>query len=591
MSTRAQDHAFADILTVRDLSITLHRRATATCVLDRVHLSVRPGEIVALLGESGSGKSTLGLAILSLLGEESAPLIAGSILIGGQEVVGASAAALRLIRRRVGIVFQDPIGSLNPTMRIGRQLEEIIEDGQSPAGWLTQVGIPHAEDRLRAYPHQLSGGQCQRVMIAMAMARQPALIIADEPTTALDVVVQAQILALLRRLARENGVAMVFVTHDLAVACALADRVAILHAGRMVEEGPAGALLAHPAHPYTATLLAARFGLKADRRRQLPAAARGAGGGSNGCRWAPRCALTAERCRESVPPSTPAGHGGAVACHRAGELPAVTAVTPGMPWPDRRPVVAGHLLELVGVCKSYALARRTMFAGRKAFQAVDGVSLRVARGEAVAVVGSSGSGKSTLLRIVAGLIAPDVGDVAYAGSNRPQIVFQDAAGSFTPWLSIGEQIGERLRDAGLTRAERSARVAQALERVGLERGYAAAKSASLSGGQCQRAALARAIVVPPDLLLCDEAVSAMDMSLATTILNLIGTLRRELGMALLFVTHDLAAARFIADRIIVMERGRVVETGPAEDIIQSPTHPATQRLLASTPDRLSLGTA
>jgi len=576
------------ILSIRDLSVTLQRRGTPTRVLDRVNLRARTGEIVALLGESGSGKSTLGLAILGLLAAESRPQVTGSILIGRQEIVGATTAALRPIRRRVGTVFQDPIGSLNPTMRIGRQLEEIIEDGKSPAWWLAQVGIPDPDTRLRSFPHQLSGGQCQRVMIAMAMARQPALIIADEPTTALDVVVQAQILALLRRLARENGVAMVFVTHDLAVAAALADRVAILHAGRLVEEGPAAQLVAHPAHPYSATLLAARFGLAADCGRQLPAAAPGEGGESTGCRWAPRCTLTQDRCRERVPAAARAAHGGWVACHRGDEMAVATAVTIGAPWPEQRPVVPGHLLELVGISKTFGLPHRAAFAERQVFHALDGVALRIARGEAVAIVGGSGSGKSTLLRIAAGLLAPDKGDIAYAGKDRPQIVFQDAAGSFTPWLTIGEQIGERLRAAGLARAQRSDCVARALERVGLEPRYATAKAANLSGGQCQRAALARAIVVPPNLLLCDEAVSAMDMSLAATILNLIGVLRRELGMALLFVTHDLAAARFLADRIVVMERGRIVETGPAEDIVRNPTHPATQFLLEAMPNRLAV---
>jgi peptide/nickel transport system ATP-binding protein len=576
------------ILSVSDLSVTLQRRGIPTRVLDQINFRARAGEIVALLGESGSGKSTLGLAILGLLAPESRPLVSGSIKIERQEVVGAAASALRPIRRRVGTVFQDPIGSLNPTMRIGRQLEEIIEDGKSPAWWLAQVGIPDPDTRLRSFPHQLSGGQCQRVMIAMAMARHPSLIIADEPTTALDVVVQGQVLALLRRLARENGVAMVFVTHDLAVAAALADRVAVLHAGRLIEEGPAAQLVAHPAHPYSATLLAARFGLAADCTRQLPIALPGARGRSSGCHWAPRCTLTEDRCRERMPAPTGAPHGGWVACHRGDELATATTVTAGAPWPEPRQVVAGHLLELVGISKTFRLRHGAAFAGRQVFHALDGVALRVARGEAVAVVGGSGSGKSTLLRIAAGLLAPDEGDVAYAGKDRPQIVFQDAAGSFTPWLTIGEQIGERLRPTGLSRAERSDRVARALERVGLDPGYAAAKVANLSGGQCQRAALARAIVVPPNLLLCDEAVSAMDMSLAATILNLIGVLRRELGMALLFVTHDLAAARFLADRIVVMEGGRVVESGPAEDVIRNPAHPATQLLLEAMPDRLAV---
>jgi peptide/nickel transport system ATP-binding protein len=576
-------------LGVADLSVTLSRDGRANRVLDRVGLTVGRGEIVAMLGESGSGKSTLGLAVMGLLPADSDPVVTGSIAVDGVELIGASPAVLRRIRReKLGAVFQDPIGSLNPALRIGAQMSEAIADGTAPAAWLARVGLPDPAARLRAYPHQLSGGQCQRVMIAMAMAKRPRLIIADEPTTALDVVVQAQILDLLRRLAREDGIAMLFVTHDLAVASALADRIVVLHAGRLVEDGPVAPLSARPAHPYTAALLGARFGLAADRGQQLPTLATGGEREADeiGCAFAPRCPLAVPECRARRPTAAPAAHGGSVACFRSAHVGPALWAGAAQPWPAAAATTPGLLLEMAVVDKSFALPRRFPMGKARSVRALGKIDLRIYRGESVAIVGGSGSGKSTLLRVAAGLVTPDRGDVVNASAKPPQAIFQDARGSLTPWLSIGEQIGERLRPLRLGTAEREARILAALEQVGLDPRLRDARARDLSGGQCQRAALARAIVVPPDLLLCDEAISAMDMTLAAAMLNLIGTLQRRLGMALIFVTHDLAAARFVADRIVVMEAGEIVEMGPADRVVGAPMHPATLALLAAMPDRL-----
>jgi peptide/nickel transport system ATP-binding protein len=583
------------VLRIADLSVTLHRDGRPNRILDRIALTVGNGEIVAMLGESGSGKSTLGLAVMGLLAPESQPLIEGSIVLDGTELLGGNAAQWRQARRqRIGTVFQDPIGSLNPALRIGVQLAEAIEDGTPPARWLERVGIPDPASRLQSYPHQLSGGQCQRVMIAMAIAKRPALIIADEPTTALDVVVQAQILDLLRRLAREDGIAVLFVTHDLAVASALADRIVVMHAGRLVEDGPVVELAARPAHPYTAALLGARFGLAADRDRQLPTLATSAGSHratDDGCTFAGRCPLATDQCHTLRPPVLPAAHGGTAACFRGAEVGATLWASASSPWPPIKHAQTGILVEMAMVAKTFAMPRRFLGAAVQPVQALNKIDLRIYRGESVALVGGSGSGKSTLLRVAAGLLAPDSGDVVHAKGAPPQVIFQDARGSLTPWLSIGEQIGERLRPLRLTKAERERRVSVALEQVGLDRNLGDARSRDLSGGQCQRAALARAIVVPPSLLLCDEAISAMDMTLAAAMLNLIGSLRRELGMALLFVTHDLAAARFVADRIVVMANGEIVEMGEADDIVTAPEHPATRALLAAMPDQLARAVA
>ena len=565
-------------LAIRDLRVDLGVGARAAPVLRGVGLDVAPGEIVALVGESGSGKTTIGLAAQGLLPAGAVARIEGSIRVGGQEVVGARPAALRRIRRGlVRMVPQDPMGALNPTMRVGRQLREAGGTRDAINAALGRMGLADPERIAASHPWRLSGGQRQRVMSAMALLAEPALVIADEPTTALDVTVQAQILDLLRGLAAE-GTAILFVTHDLGVAATLAHRILVCYAGRIVEAGPVGPVIRAPAHPYTGALLAARFDLATDRARPLPAPAQGAAA-ETGCPYRPRCPRAAAPCAE-VPPLAPtARHGGLAACVRADE-PASEAAAAAPPWPATAasPEAA---FTASGVVKSFPHGPPDLLGRRASLRVLDGIDLAVARGECVALVGESGSGKSTLLRIVAGLEAADAGRVALAPGPPPQVVFQDAAASLTPWLPVGSQIGEPLR--GLGASERRERVREAMATVGLDPALAASLPGELSGGQCQRAAVARAVVRPPSVLLCDEPISAMDVSLASQTLNLLGELRRRLGMGLLFVTHDLAAARLIADRIAVLERGRLVEVGPAEAVMARPRAPYTRRLIDAVP--------
>ena len=562
------------VLTVRELGVTLHRDGVPNRVLDDVAFDVTGGSITALVGESGSGKSTIGLAIQGLLARDAAPVVTGSIRLVRTEVVGASANVLRDLRRRlVRIVPQDPLSALNPVMRVGRQLHEGAASGQRPEDWLPRVGLTEVSRIMAAWPHELSGGQRQRLLIAMAMMAGAPLIVADEPTTALDVTVQAQILRLLRQLATEQGTAVLFVTHDLGVAAELADRIVVLYGGRVAEHGAAGEVLRQPRHPYSRALLAARFDLDADRARPLPVTQGDPPGPAAirlGCAFAPRCAWAIGLCHDVTPPLTMPDQAGVhVACHRTAEVQSAT-VTPAQPW-IASPAQTKVAMSLTGVSLSF---------GKMAV--LHDVSLSVRKGEAVALVGISGSGKSTILRLAAGLLRPGAGQVRVAGS-RPQMVFQDAMSSLTPWLSIGEQLAERLRPLRLPGAQVRDRVAQALAQVGLPPAAARALPRELSGGQAQRVAVARAIVVPPDVLLCDEPISAMDVSLAAQTLNLLGQLRRDLGIAMVFVTHDLAAARIIADRIVVLARGRIVEDGPTEDVVAHPASTQARDLIAATP--------
>jgi len=507
------------------------------------------------------------------------------------------AKALRKVRALdLGAVFQDPMTSLNPTMRIGRQVAEAAGSDAEALRLLTAVGIPDPERRMRAYPHELSGGLRQRVMIAIAIAGKPELIIADEPTTALDVTVQAQVLRLLQRLRDGIGCSIVLVTHDLGVAAQISDRIAVLYAGRIAEIGPTAAVLHNPAHPYTHGLLRSRLTLDTARDRRLAALTGSVPSPVTplaGCAFVPRCALAREECGRTPPDPIAIAPERVSACvlpfSEVTEELGSTSTNTGEPFTDRESGREGQPPSVVlrDVTKTFRVSRRgltrsTADTGR--LQALRGVSLRVGHGESVALVGESGSGKSTLLRVIAGLEKPTTGAVHLEGGQRPQMVFQDAGASLTPWMSVGELIGERLRSSGLSRTARRDKVIEVLERVGLSPEVAKSRAGQLSGGQRQRVSLARATVVPPAVLLCDEPTSALDVSLAASVLNLIGDLRRSLDMSVVFVTHDLSVARVIADRIAVMYLGRIVEIGPAEQVIADPVHPYTQALVDAIPD-------
>jgi peptide/nickel transport system ATP-binding protein len=577
------------VVKIEDLRVSFTRGGSEVRAVRGVSLDIGPGEIVGLVGESGSGKSVMALSLLGLLPDRPAPQVSGQAIVCGVDMVTASAESRRKVRKlHLGAIFQDPMTSLNPTMRVGRQVAEASGDFGTAVELLRSVGIPDPVARASAYPHELSGGLRQRVMIAMAIAGSPSLVIADEPTTALDVTVQAQILELIRKLCDELGTSFILVTHDLGVASQVSDRIAVLYAGRMAELGPASEIFASARHPYTHGLLRSRLDLDTDRSRPVTTLSGEPPDPRNlppGCAFAPRCPSRSDECEQAMPDMTLLSATSSVACLHPAEIGADpyegTAVLGTWSEPEdkatggRGPAVLVH-----DVHKRFALKKGHR---RQDLLALRGISLAIDKGESVALVGESGCGKSTLLRAIAGLHDVDEGSIEFGRGARPQMVFQDAGASLTPWLTVGEQIGERLREEGLSRSQRSARVAEALTHVGLPAEVAATKPGQLSGGQRQRVALARATVVPPEVLLCDEPTSALDVSLAATVLNLIGRLRHDLGMAVLFVTHDLAAARMVADRIAVMYLGRIVEIGNAEDLCAHPAHPYTKSLLETVP--------
>ncbi|MEZ0051976.1 peptide/nickel transport system ATP-binding protein [Mycobacterium sp. MAA66] len=582
------------VASIADLHVTFRRNGKDVRALRGVSLDIQRGEILGLVGESGSGKSVLGFSMLGLLPQSAR--IEGEAQVGGTDMLRGAAADRRKARRLdLGAVFQDPMTSLNPTMRIGKQVIEVAGSEQEALRLLTAVGIPEPQRRMRSFPHELSGGLRQRVMIAIAIAGDPELIVADEPTTALDVTVQAQVLTLLKSLRDELGSSIVFITHDLGVAAQISDRIAVLYAGRLAEIGAAADVLGAPAHPYTAALLRSRLTVNTPRDRQLATLAGAVPSPVTplpGCAFAPRCADVTPDCTTTLPEPLTVAPGRLSACLLApSQMLKIAAesncagepfATPAESATDDEPAVVVREVTKEFPVKQRLLSRAAEGAAK--LHALRGVSLTVKHGESVALVGESGSGKSTLLRVIAGLDTPTLGAVTLKGGNRPQMVFQDAGASLTPWLSVGELIGERLRGTGMSRAQRAEAVAAALDRVGLPADVARSRAGQLSGGQRQRVSLARATIVPPEMLLCDEPTSALDVSLAASVLNLIGELRRSLNMSVLFVTHDLSVARVVADRIAVMYLGRIVELGPADDVINRPTHPYTQALVDALPD-------
>ncbi len=510
--------------------------------VEQVSFTIEPGQCLGLVGESGSGKSTIGSAVQGLLARTPGVVTEGSIVVAGTRLDPSDERQCRAVRGDlVTTVFQDPMSSLDPTMTIGRMLRLVTGSREESLRWLEEVEIRHPAAVLKSYPHQLSGGMRQRVMIAMALARRPAVLVADEPTTALDVSVQAQVLRLLDR--ERLGLALLFITHDLGVAGAICDDVAVMRHGRIVEQGAAAGVLGEPTHDYTRRLVASRLTLETDRSRPT------------GLPEPTVVAAMSEATGRSPEVLTRDWESGDLGWDGFGRH---------LPAPGRVPA-----LELALVTKSFTSGG---FGRKRRTSVLHGVDLRVAQQESVALLGESGSGKSTILRIAAGLERPDSGDVVVDSRRGEgvQVIFQDAGASLTPWLTVRSLLLERLANTATGRAlgstEREDRVRLALERVALPEAVLDAKAGQLSGGQRQRVAIARAVVVPPALLLCDEPTSALDVSVACTVLNLLNLLRHDLGLSMLFVTHDVAAARVVADRIDVISEGRIVEQRPAAEL-------------------------
>ncbi|WP_424533256.1 dipeptide ABC transporter ATP-binding protein [Sphaerisporangium viridialbum] len=588
------------LVEIAGLSVDFTTRHGVVHAVHDVSLSVRAGECVALVGESGSGKSVTARTLLGLAGETAA-VRAENLAFEGRDLRGLSRREWRRLRgRHIGYVLQDALSSLDPLRRVGDEVAEPLEvhglatrDGleERVLGLLADVGIPHPEERLLQYAHELSGGLRQRALIASAIAARPSLLIADEPTTALDVTVQAQVLELLRAM-KDAGTAMLLISHDLAVVARLADRVTILYAGLVMEEGPASRLLSEPAHPYTAGLLAAVPSV--DGPRVASEAPGPAGPAGTGCPYAPHCPLADDRCRAETPPSVDLEPGHRARCWHPGVRPAPARA----PAPPRTPpVTGGPVVEVRGVTKRF----RSLDGRRRT--AVDDVSFDLMAGEALGLVGESGSGKSTTARLVLAELDPDAGTVRLAGEawsglrererrdRRPriQLVDQDPLGSFDPRYTVERVVAEAIGPEH-TGSRRRDRVVELLAGVGLDAGFLGRRPSRLSGGQRQRVAIARALAPRPDVLVCDEPVSALDVTVQAQILGLLARLRREAGVSLLFISHDLGVIRQVCDRVAVMKDGAVVEIGEVDTVFDAPRHPYTAALLAAVP-RLGTGTA
>ncbi len=603
------------LLRVEDLQVDLATGGAWLSALDGVSLTVDAGETVCLVGESGSGKTLTAMAVLRLFDFAGGRITGGSVHLGKHDLARLSQHEMTHLRgRRIGIVFQDSMTAFDPLFTIGAQIGEVLQRHRGVTRraarvraieLLTKVGISDPDLRVDQHPHELSGGMRQRAMIAMALACDPLLLIADEPTTALDVTIQAQIVQLLKDLQAENGMAILLITHDLGVAAMIADRVVVMYAGRVVEQGKAGPIFERPAHPYTRGLLRSVLGEGARRGESLPAIA-----GSippladppTGCRFHPRCDRATAQCRLAAPPLEQFSvDGGAVACwHPHGDA-VVADVAPARVGAISAP--AGHdappLITVAGLSRDYASGSRWSRGGRRVVRAVDDISLTIHEGETFGLVGESGSGKSTLGRLILRLEAPSHGSVAFAGTDlatldakslrtlrrEMQVVFQDPYGSLDSRWPVGRIVAEPLVIHRIgTPGERTARVAELLDLVGFDPAMVGQYPHQLSGGQRQRVAIARAIAPNPRFLVADEAVSALDVSVRAQVLNLLDDIRRKLGLTYLFIGHDLHVVRHVSDRIGVMYLGRLVEVGPAEDVFNTPAHPYTQALIAAIPE-------
>ncbi len=594
-------------LQARELTITAQLGGTLAPVINRLSFDLAPGRILGLVGESGAGKTMIGRAIAQLL-PSGFSVTGGSLLFDGENLVTMPPARRRaLLGRSIAFIPQAPMTALNPVRTIGAQFDEHLarlgrrspkERREHALAMLTAARLPRGEDLLAQYPHQLSGGMCQRVLIASAFASHPRLVIADEPTTALDVTMHAPILRLIADMQREHGTAVIFITHDLRLAAQLCDDVIVMYAGRPIESGQARAVLSKPAHPYTRCLQLANPSVRAERRalhvmpEQMPSLRQLQQ--MTGCRFAPRCPLVTDDCRRIEPANVEIAAGHFAACLNANSAASIDIVSKdhGAPKADER-----RVLEVQALRKVYRTSRG-FFAGA-AVTAVKDASFTISENEFVALVGESGSGKSTIAKMLAGLEQASSGRIAFNGdditdparrervrqSGTLQMVFQDPQSALNPRRRVASIVTQAM-EAGsrhATREERRERAAALLAEVGLAGDFASRLPGQLSGGQRQRINIARALCQIPRLLIADEIASGLDVSIQAQLLNLLVRLRDELGFAMLFISHDLSVVRHLCSRVLVMYRGEIVEQGPIDAVFANPQHPHTQALLSSVP--------
>lgn len=606
------------LLRVNGLAINFGGRKTPMGAVDDASFDVGRGETVCLVGESGCGKTVTALSLLRLEVFRHGRIVAGEIEFDGRGLVDLGPRELDQLRgQRIAMIFQEPMTAFDPVFSIGEQIVETIlrhEQVSRADAWqravklLERVHIPDAELRMKQIPEELSGGMRQRAMIAMALACKPDLLIADEPTTALDVTIQAQILALLKELQRETGMAILLITHDLGVAAEMADRVVVMYAGRIAERASVTDLFARPLHPYTRGLLRSSVlptsEARGSRLEAIPGSMPRLDEMPSGCRFHPRCSLANDHCREQAPVLQSLGNR-EVSCFRAFESEPVDRVrlpiAPTLPTAvgsrTSVPTPSGPLVEALHVTKIFE-SRRGFFAGHRRVHAVDDFSLAIQPGETFGLVGESGCGKSTLGRLLLQLDTPSSGDLRFEGRsllgrNRAdrrrvrrdmQMIFQDPYGSIDPRWTVGDVIAEPLVSFdNPDRATLVNQVDELLTLVGLQPSYRTRYAHEFSGGQRQRIGIARAIALRPKFILADEAVSALDLSVQAQIINLFLDLRERLGLTCLFIGHGLHLVRHVSDRVGVMYLGRLVEVAPAEELFARPAHHYSHALLASNP--------